>query len=76
MLLNLTHNTLKFTFKGRVDIYVAYNDANEKLRARIVDTGRGIQKSEMGSLFNMFGTPNRMALQNSTGLGMGLKVCK
>ena len=42
----------------------------------MVDTGKGIEQSEMGSLFNMFGKLNRTALQNSAGLGMGLKVCK
>ncbi len=76
MLINLTHNALKFTLKGRVDLYVAYDDSNEKLRVRIKDTGKGIKKSEMGSLFDMFGKLNRTALQNSEGLGMGLRVCK
>ena len=76
MLINLTHNALKFTVKGRVDLYVAYDYANEKLWVRIRDTGKGIKKCEIGSLFDMFGKLNRTALQNSAGLGIGLRVCK
>ena len=76
VLINLTHNALKFTLKGRVDLFVAYDEGNEKLWVRIKDTGKGIANSEMGSLFDMFGKLNRTAPQNSAGLGMGLKVCK
>ncbi len=76
MLINLTHNALKFTSNGSVKLIVCYDSASEKLITRVVDTGKGIKKSELSELFNMFGKLNRTATQNSEGLGLGLMVSK
>lgn len=75
ILINLTHNALKFTKKGAVNILTAYDTASETLLTTVVDTGKGITQVEMSTIFKMFGKLNRTAGQNSEGLGMGLMIC-
>ncbi len=47
ILINLTHNALKFTSYGQVKLFVSYDSASEKLITRVVDTGKGIEKNEL-----------------------------
>ena len=76
VLINLIKNSLKFTKHGTVKIFTAYDKVKQMLEVHVVDSGRGITKSEMSTLFNMFGKLKRTASQNSEGIGMGLMICK
>ena len=76
VLINLIKNSLKFTKHGTIKIFTAYDKVKQMLEVHVVDSGRGITKSEMSTLFNMFGKLKRTASQNSEGIGMGLMICK
>ena len=75
ILTNLTHNALKFTKRGSVQILTAYDTTSETLHTSVIDSGKGITRIEMSEIFKMFGKLNRTASQNSEGLGMGLMIC-
>ena len=55
MLINLVKNALKFTWDGKVKIFMAFDPINSKLIIKVVDTGKGFKQEESGSLFKEFG---------------------
>ena len=74
MLINLTKNALKFTRKGRITLYIAYDYSQEQLQVHVEDTGKGIAKDELNKLFTLFGKLERTEELNPDGLGMGLTI--
>ena len=76
VLINLTKNAMKFTPRGLVSIFAAFDHFDELLYIQIRDTGKGIRKEEMASLFTQFGKLRRTADQNSEGIGLGLLICQ
>lgn len=42
VLVNLISNSLKFTFSGSIQVYLAYDFEGEKLNVTVADTGIGI----------------------------------
>ena len=69
-------NALKFTKKGQISLFVAFDAIQSKLRVAVADTGVGIKPEEHETLFEMFGRVHRTADENHEGLGMGLVICK
>ena len=61
MLINLVKNALKFCHRGVIRILVGYDEPEELLRVQVVDSGKGIKKEEMDTLFKMFGKLLRTA---------------
>ena len=61
VLINLIKNSLKFTRHGTVRVFTSYDKVKQMLEVHVVDSGRGITKSEMSTLFNMFGKLKRTA---------------
>ena len=59
IVLNLVSNAIKFTFDGQVEITgEKFKDAvtqSNYVRIRVKDTGLGIKKEDIPSLFNIFG---------------------
>lgn len=79
MLVNLTKNALKFSQKQWVKIKVCYNTYSQLLIVHVVDNGRGIDETEIGKLFKLFGKLDEDDANkpvNSEGIGMGLFICK
>ena len=74
VLINLTKNALKFTRKGRITLYIAYDYSQEQLQVHVEDTGKGIAKDELNKLFTLFGKLERTEELNPDGLGMGLTI--
>lgn len=72
---NLIGNSIKFTKKGSIIIYVVkeINNSNEiKIKVTISDTGIGIPVKDRDKLFKLFSQVN----QDDQGTGLGLAICK
>ena len=76
VLINLVKNALKFTMRGKIQIVMAYDNANKLLKVHVKDNGKGIMASDMDLLFKQFGKLRRTATMNSEGIGMGLMICR
>ena len=61
VLINLIKNALKFTRRGSIKVFTAYDKVKQELQVHVVDTGRGITETEMAKLFSMFGKLKRTA---------------
>lgn len=76
MLSNLVQNSLKFTFNGSVIVNCRFNYDESELSISVKDTGVGIKEEDKGRLFVMFGKLEATASINTTGIGLGLSICK
>ena len=79
VIVNLLTNAVKYTNKGRVDLYITGEKKNEKtvsLGVKVKDTGIGIKQEDLGKLFESFTrleeTRNRAI--EGTGLGMSIVI--
>ena len=74
---NLLSNALKFTDAGEVHFKVNVTQANNQLNLRleVSDTGRGMTKPFLASLFSPF-TQEVDAKSNKGGTGLGLAIVK
>lgn len=68
ILINLIHNALKFTARGRIRIKVSASAS--QLCFIITDTGRGIEGQELELLFEPFYQKKYTDQQQGTGLGL------
>lgn len=67
VLLNLTSNAIKFTFKGGVTITTTENLDTGILEIIISDTGVGINSGELDQIFNMFSQVETKLSESKTG---------
>ncbi|MBI3159433.1 MAG: response regulator [Chloroflexi bacterium] len=76
ILINLVNNAIKFTEQGEISIRVACEeDDRTVLRFEVEDTGAGMSKEEMTTLFEPFiQTPT--GEQQSEGTGLGLTISR
>ena len=78
VLMNLIGNACKFTENGTIDVFaepLKYNDECVLIRFTVKDTGMGIAKNRLDSIFNEFAqieTTN----SNYQGTGLGLPIVK
>ena len=76
VLLNLLQNALKFTFQGSITVSMKYCEVAHQIHFSVTDTGVGIKPEDRQRLFTMFGKlENTMAI-NTSGIGIGLTICK
>jgi len=73
ILLNLTANAIKFTNTGSIRM-IAREDEIGEVRISVVDTGIGIQESDMGRLFNAFEQLDSTSTKRHEGSGLGLHL--
>jgi signal transduction histidine kinase len=73
-LMNLAGNSLKFTKQGKVEISVTLN--GETLRWQVADTGIGIPKDKIDSLFTEFKQTDATIASEYGGTGLGLSISK
>jgi signal transduction histidine kinase len=73
-LLNLTGNAIKFTKRGRVEIAAALD--GEMLRYRVTDTGIGIAKDQLETVFAEFRQVDATIARDYGGTGLGLSITK
>lgn len=70
VLSNFISNAIKFTSKG--SIRLGYTQKDDQLRFYVSDTGMGIKKEYLETVFNRFVKLNTFA----QGTGLGLAICK
>jgi signal transduction histidine kinase/CheY-like chemotaxis protein len=79
LLVNLLHNAVKFTERGRVDLEVSIvgeTDDAVRLRFEVVDTGIGIDDDMLDSVFDAFTQADASSTRRHGGSGLGLAIVK
>lgn len=79
VLLNIVGNAVKFTERGKITIAVTRSDAGDgrvRLVWRVTDTGIGIAKEQIGTLFQEFVQADASIHRRFGGSGLGLAICK
>lgn len=79
ILLNLATNAIKFTDLGKVELSVSLKEesADEvRLRFDVNDTGKGIRKSSLPTIFNQYEQETRHTIKHTGGTGLGLAITK
>jgi signal transduction histidine kinase/DNA-binding response OmpR family regulator len=76
---NLVNNAIKFTSKGEVEISLKLIDTNEScsmVSFGVRDTGIGIPKSKLSTIFDMFTQAGDDITRKYGGTGLGLSIAK
>ena len=79
VLVNLLHNAVKFTDRGRVVLEVIVLEASEEaveLRFSVRDTGIGIAEDQFDSVFDAFTQVDASSTRRHGGSGLGLAIVK
>ena len=79
ILINLTHNALKFTSEGEVNVSVQLISSRQdvvRLQFSVSDTGIGISKQQQSKLFQSFSQVDGSTTRKFGGTGLGLAICK
>jgi PAS domain S-box-containing protein len=79
VLINLAANAIKFTSKGGVNIYVkllSEKKDNIELEFTVKDTGIGIPKDKLSTIFEAFTQANNDTARRYGGTGLGLAIVK
>ncbi|WP_163835058.1 transporter substrate-binding domain-containing protein [Spartinivicinus ruber] len=79
VLINLTHNAIKFTRKGQVTVSAkvrSKGDEEVELVFSVKDTGIGISDGQLSRLFDSFSQVDGSTTRKFGGTGLGLAICK
>lgn len=79
ILLNLINNAIKFTKRGKVEVFVGSTHLEENrslINIKVIDTGIGIPKNKLSSLFDSFKQVDSSTTRKYGGTGLGLAICK
>ncbi len=80
VLLNLLSNALKCAGQGMVTLVVTseciLNDGQQQLRFEVIDTGPGVPKEAIDTLFEPFSQGEQNSPSAPGGSGLGLAICK
>lgn len=79
ILINLCNNAVKFTDLGKVTLkasLVHHIGQTYRIRFEVIDTGKGIRKSKLSTIFNQFEQETRHTIQTKGGSGLGLAITK
>jgi len=79
ILINLMGNAAKFTGSGEIELFLDVEDENEtqvKLHAKVRDTGIGIAKDKISTIFSPFNQADGSTSRKHGGTGLGLSICK
>ncbi|MBP9689582.1 MAG: response regulator [Bacteroidia bacterium] len=79
ILSNLISNAIKFTHKGGISIIANCLNNHEEfctIQFKIIDTGIGIDKDKMVTIFDVFTQADTNTTRKYGGSGLGLSICK
>lgn len=79
ILINILNNGIKYTDRGGVSLAVEFEPyGNNKGRVRFIirDTGIGIKKEDLGSIFDVFQRVDLSTNSTTEGTGLGLSITK
>ena len=79
ILVNLTGNAMKFTRRGKIEIFAKVLEIDSKqttIRFQVSDTGIGIAEDQLPHLFDSFTQADGSTTRNYGGTGLGLTICK
>jgi len=79
ILINLISNAIKFTHKGHVEVKISVlnkQDSNCRLLFEVIDTGIGISKDKIESIFDIFTQADTDTTRKYGGSGLGLSISK
>jgi len=74
ILINLLSNAIKYTKEGKVVLELT--NTKDKFFVKVIDTGIGIKKEEMGKLFKEFTRIGNSLSSKQKGTGLGLSLSK
>ena len=76
ILVNLITNAIKYTLKGRIDIFLETQEvtySSRHIKIKVIDTGIGISPEELKTLFQRF---SQISGNEYSGSGLGLHLMK
>ncbi len=76
---NLVGNAVKFTNYGHVTLHaklISEDDKNITIQFHVEDTGIGIDKSDIGKIFDSYSQRDNSTNRPYGGAGLGLAICK
>jgi CheY-like chemotaxis protein len=79
VIVNLMGNAVKFTAKGEVELsldVVEEEEERQKLHVKVRDTGIGIPKDKLDSVFEVFQQADGSTTRKYGGTGLGLSICR
>jgi len=79
ILLNLVSNAVKFTHEGGITIDISVleeNDKNVRIRFAVSDTGIGVAKDKLSTIFESFKQAEADTTRKYGGTGLGLAISK
>ena len=79
ILLNLLGNSVKFTYTGKIKLHIDILNETETdiiLEFKVTDTGMGIPKDKIGSIFQSFTQVHSHQRFQTKGTGLGLSITK
>ena len=74
ILLNLLNNSIKFTERGKVSLFLHLQ--NEELKFVVSDTGIGISELDLDKIFDEFNQVENPYVKTQEGTGLGLSLVK
>ena len=76
ILRNLINNAIKFTDSGSVKVSAQYQATSESAQFKVIDTGIGISKETLPTIFHRFLQLQPSQINPMTGMGLGLYIVK
>ena len=76
ILINLCGNALKFTERGSITLALACDWAEQRLHARVADTGIGMKPEQLQRLFDPFAQGSAAIARQYGGTGLGLSISR
>ncbi len=73
---NVFNNAIKFTYQGEIKVRARPTADDSSIEFDVVDTGIGIEKNKMDSIFEPFQQVDTSAHRSFSGLGLGLTVAR
>lgn len=79
ILINLCTNAIKFTDLGHVTLsarLLQERNNHVDIEFKVIDTGKGIRKSSLPTIFNQYEQETRHTIKHAGGTGLGLAITK